>query len=205
MRVLVLEAEPGAADGPVAALTAASHTVDRCRPEGSAGFPCVAIGSPGVCPLDAQPIAMALTVRTGGPGVAATEDGVACAIRANVPLVVAGETEDNPFAPWSTAVVAGTRDVDVVTACERAAAAPLPRHSGAATERLRRLLRNAGVPDAEAGRVEVTREHGRLRIRLLLPADVPSAVVRAAGTYVLAEIHAVDPTARGSDVSLGTI
>jgi len=204
MRVLVLEAEPGAADRAAAALEAASHTVDRCHDAGATGFPCRAVDGTGPCPLETQPVAVALTVRPSGSSVGAIEDGVACAIRANVPLVVAGETDDNPYAQWTAAIAPGAHDEDVVAACERAAAAPLPRHTRAASERLRRVLRHRDVDGAESARALVTRHEGRLRIQILLPDGVPPDVVRAAGMYVLAEVHALDPTARGADVSLGT-
>jgi hypothetical protein len=205
MRVLVLEAQPGAADRAAAALEAAAHTVDRCHDVGTTGFPCRAVDAPGACPLESQPVAVALTVRPPGSSIQALEDGVACAIRAHVPLVVAGETDDNPYRRWTAAIAPGARDDDIVAACEHAAAAPLPRHTQAASERLRRLLRHRDIAGAETARVEVTRHEGRLRIRILLPDAVPSSVVQAAGTYVLAEVHALDPTARGADVSLGTV
>ncbi len=99
---------------------------------------------------------------------------------------------------------AHARDDDVVAACEHAAAAPLPHHTHAASERLRSLLRNRDIPDAEHARAEVTRNEGRLRIRILLPATMPSHDLQAACTYVLAEVRSFDPTARGIDVSVGT-
>jgi hypothetical protein len=204
MRVLVVETVPGAAEDAVAALEAASHTIDRCHETGTTGFPCRAVDAPGECPLEAQPVAVALTVRSPGSSTATVEDGVACAIRANIPLVVTGETDDNPYRRWTAAIARDARN-DVVAACEHAAAAPLPRHTHAASERLRRLLRRRDVADAEAARAVVTRHDGRLRIRLLLPPGVPPQVVQAASTYVLAEVHALDPAAHGADVTLGDL
>jgi hypothetical protein len=67
------------------------------------------------------------------------------------------------------------------------------------------VLQHREVADGESARAVVTRREGRLHIQILLPDGVPPDVVRAAGTYVLAEVHALDPTARGADVSLGTI
>ena len=200
MRVLVLESEPGAADRAAAALEAASHTVARCHDAGDPAFPCRALEDGSTCPLEQDPVDVVLTVRSPGDAPNALEDGVACAIRAHIPLVVAGDSEAGPYGPWATATV-GAED-DVVDACATAATAPLVRHSRAGTERLRELLAHNGVPDAESAKVEVTRRNGRLRVLLQVPERVTPQVADVAATHVLAAIHAIDPTARGTDVSI---
>ena len=60
------------------------------------------------------------TAFTRTPGPTPFEDGVSCALRHHVPLVVAGTTALNPFDDWTT-VTAG--DDDIVEACERAGSA----------------------------------------------------------------------------------
>ncbi|MGZ8762451.1 MAG: hypothetical protein ACXW2C_05630 [Acidimicrobiia bacterium] len=131
------------------------------------------------------------------------EDGVACAIRSFVPLVVTGPAETNPYGPWTTATV--EEGADVVGVCAAAATAPLARHSRVASDRLREVLVHHDVAAADTADVEVTRRNGRLRILLRFPNDVPQGVCEAAATHVLASVHALDPAARGTDVSITTI
>ncbi len=204
MRVLVLEAEPGAAEGAVAVLEAASHVIDRCHDSDHPGFPCKAIDAPSDCPLVSGPVDVVLTVRSEERTTTGElEDGVACAIRARVPLVVAGATEGNPYQPWATATVPAGGDV--VRACQRAAAAPLPHHSRVGSERLREVLARHGHHEADSAGVEVTRRNGRLRVLLTVPAELSGRVTEAAATHVLAVVHKIDPSARGKDLSVRTI
>ena len=115
MRVLVLEGEPGAAGEVERRLRAAGHEVVRCHEPGLPLFPCVGL-SDGACPLDGPRVDVAVTVRGHvRPSPALTEDGAVCALRAGIPLVMAGRTVLNPFAPWAAADV---READVVEACE---------------------------------------------------------------------------------------
>jgi len=200
MRVLVLESEPGAADGAAAALRAASHMVVRCHDPGDPAFPCRALADGATCPLDQDPVDVVLTVRSGSPEPSPLEDGVACAIRTHVPLVVAGDSEAEPYRRWATATI-GTQS-DVVTACADAAIAPLALHSQAGTDRLRMFLAHNGVPDAESASVEVTRRDGRLRVRCQVPERVTPQVAQTATTHVIASIREIDPTALGADVSI---
>jgi hypothetical protein len=204
MRVLVLESQPGAADQAVAALQAASHTVERCHDAASPGFPCRAIDAPSRCPLSSGPIDVAVTVRSEERWTASElEDGVACAIRSFVPLVVAGATAGNPYQPWATATVAP--DGDIVGACGWAASAPLVHHSRVASERLREVLAHNEVQSAASADVVVTRRSGRLRVLLRVPDGVSRRLTEAAATHVLAAVHTLDPTARGTDVSVKTV
>jgi hypothetical protein len=204
MRVLVLEAEPGAADGAIAALEVGSHVVDRCHDVDHPGFPCKAIDALSDCPLSAAPIDVVLTVRNEERWTTSElEDGVACAIRSRVPLVVAGATAGNPYQQWATAVVSAGEDV--VGACRRAASAPLPHHSRVGSQRLREVLAHHACGAADSADVEVTRRSGRLHVLLVVPAGVPPQVMEAAATHVLAAMHAIDPSARGKDVSVRTM
>ncbi len=200
MRVLVLESEPGTADRAAAALEAASHTVARCHDAGDPAFPCRALDDGSACPLEQDPVDVVLTVRSGPDQPSTLEDGVTCAIRAHIPLVVADDAEAGPYAPWATTTI-GTQS-DIVAACTAAAMAPLPRHSQAGADRLRVLLAHNGIPDAESADVEVTRRNGRLRVLIHVPENLTHQVAEKATTHVLAAIHAIDPTALGADISI---
>jgi hypothetical protein len=204
MRVLVLESEPGGADRAIHALRAASHTVERCHEVGHASFPCRAIDSPSECPLANGAVDVALTVRTEERWTTSElEDGVACAIRSHVPLVVAGATAGNPYQPWTTATV--SVDDEIVDVCAWAASAPLVQHSRVASERLREVLVRNDVQQAGSADVEVIRRNGRLRVLLRVPGGVSADVADVGATYVLAAVRALDPTARGIDVSVTTV
>src|SRR5438552_4030387 len=127
LNVLVVESERGAAEVAREKLVAAGHTVLRCHEPGAAAFPCNALVKDRQCPLDAAVIDVALDVRSRPRSQPAPqEDGVVCALRHHIPVVVAGPEVLNPYDGY--AVVLG-RTSDVVEACERAAHAPLHEHT----------------------------------------------------------------------------
>ncbi|HZJ27086.1 MAG TPA: hypothetical protein VFF40_08780 [Acidimicrobiia bacterium] len=201
MRVLVLESEPRAADTAIDQLEAAGHDVVRCHERDGAAFPCVGLDHHDRCPLNGTPVDVALTVRGDERWTTSElEDGVPCAIRSGVPLVVAGESGGSPYAPWTTATVHGD---DVVSACDWAATAPLTRHSDAATASLRETLARHGVTHAEAAGATVTRSRGRLCVRLTMPDSVAEDVAQLGATRAMAALRAMDPDAAGMDITLG--
>jgi hypothetical protein len=121
MKVLLFETDPCASDGAARELEEAGHEVVRCHHRALPAFPCVALQDGGRCPIDGGDIDVALTVRAHPlPCPATLEDGVVCALRHHVPLVVAGNAVFNPFEPWMTAAVG---DQDLVEVCERVVAA----------------------------------------------------------------------------------
>ena len=141
MRVLVLESRSGAADDPVVQLQARGHSVVRCHDgRGRRVFPCSALVEGHQCPLENHRprVDVALTVRHQASSLPAPlEDGIACALRAHVPVVVAGDVESNPYEALGAAVAGD----DVVKACERAANKALERRGSVALR----------VPDAALG------------------------------------------------------
>jgi hypothetical protein len=126
MNVLLLESDAHAADEAAARLRAAGHQVERCHEVGLPAFPCNGLLDGGECPLDRGPIEVALVVRSHPwPRPSTLEDGVVCALRRGVPLVVAGRALLNPYVDWAAAVVDGVEDV--VEAIEKVArTAPHP-------------------------------------------------------------------------------
>src|SRR5918995_4757032 len=150
MNVLVLETDQNAADEVVEELTDRGHRVSRCHERGRPVFPCRALDGNGSCPLADPRIDVAVTVRAHpGTRPALSEDGVACALRARVPLVVGGRVAFNPYEEWADEVV---EDGDVVGACERVVGAPSRAHTHVAQTALREALRrragSAGGSDA---------------------------------------------------------
>lgn len=190
MDVLVLETERHAADRAVEQLNNRGHQVWRCHEPGKPAFPCRALAGEGACPLADPGVDVAITVRAH-PTVRPSphEDGVACALRARVPLVVAGRVALNPYEEWADVVV---EDGDSAGACERVVAAPSRAHTDVAQEALREAIRRRGSVDGATALV--WRDRNRLRVRLegldrldpsareLVAADV-AAVLRAFDTH----------------------
>jgi hypothetical protein len=191
MEVLVLESEPGVAAIAIAQLEAAGHRVKRCHERGARAFPCAGL-DPGHCPLEDDAIDVVLTVRARSSArPSPLEDGVTCALRRRVPVVVAGRTAINPFAQYPAAV-AGIDDV--VEVCERAATGPQAEHEGIATSALRQTLDRAHLP-TEAADASVRRSGRGLHITLRVPSDTPMKVRDIASVRVAGAVRAFDPHA----------
>ncbi|MGZ4690708.1 MAG: hypothetical protein ACXWAY_13865, partial [Acidimicrobiia bacterium] len=177
-------------------LEAAGHRVARCHEPGSRAFPCAGL-DPGRCPLEEDPIDVVLTVRPRThPRPSPLEDGVTCALRRHVPVVVAGRTALNPFAQYS-ATFAGTDDV--VAACERAATGPQLDHEAVATRMLCQTLSRADLP-SENARAGVRRSGKGLRVTLYMPAGTSSKQRDVASVRVVGALRAFDPHAPNIEV-----
>ena len=125
------------------------------------------------------------------------EDGVSCALRHHVPLVVTGKTLLQPFEGYATEIA----DTDeLVSRVEELAAAPLARHSAEATAEAVRVLESMGA-STEAVEVEVRRRGGSLKAEMQVPVDTPTRVVELAGIRVAGVLRAIDPYARTVDVT----
>lgn len=119
MDVLVVESNVGAGDEAIRELRAAGHRAHTCFAQGMETFPCRALFAGGRCPLDEPGVDVALLLRAHPwPSPTSRERGVVCALRAGVPLVVAGQLALDPFERWAVEQVDGT--VGVIEACERA-------------------------------------------------------------------------------------
>lgn len=165
-------------------LEAAGHQVHACHEPHDHGFACIALRGR-ACPLEAFPVDVVVNVRpTSDPHPSAAEDGAICGARRRIPLVVAGETDGNPFAPWTSAEIEGG---DVVPAVDVAASMPMPAHSSIATEA-------AGVS------AEVHRVNGRLQVALLPDGPLDREEARAAAVHVTQALRAYDPWCAGIDV-----
>lgn len=170
---------------------------DRCDP----AFPCRALTT-GKCPIDDPGIDVAVTVRKPhAVDPTPTEDGVSCALRASLPVVVATEGE-NPFHEFATAVVA---EADVVDECERVLAAPSPRHSSVASAALGDALARQAPPDAAGPAPDATvrRDAAGLRVTLTGLDHLDSRTRGMVVTRVVAALRAFDRAAPTIDVSSG--
>lgn len=196
MEVLVLESEPAAANAAIDALTAAGHTVVRCHDPGAEGFPCRAL-DPGACPLGRGSVRVVLDVRgRTSPHPTALEDGVTCALRHHLPVVVAGKTAVNPFAPFAVTDAAGH---DVVAACERAADSGQAQHEAVASRALDATLRNAGL---DGGEVSVRRTDDGLVVTLRVPPEADTKTREVAAVRVVGAVRSFDRYANLIDVQV---
>jgi hypothetical protein len=197
LNVMVLESEPNGADEACDELTAAGHTVLRCHDAGQPAFPCRGILDHDACPLSAHVVDVALAVRPRVRSApAASEDGVRCALMANVPLVVAGPSALDPYDRYATRVL--DRTYQVVDACEGAAGQELPGH----IRRARHVLTDSLGADRVSGAdVSVTRQSGGLRVVVAGVDGATRAQRNAAVVRIVGALRAFDRSAKTIDVN----
>ena len=195
MRVLVVESDRGTADHVITDLQGAGHQVVRCHEPGLPAFPCNALCDGGSCSLDtAEGVDVVLDYRLHPyPRPTPLEDGVSCALRRHVPLVVGGTSTLNPFARWTTDVVAD--DDAVVEVCEVA--------SGALRDRLAASVRRVAsdlIGDVPLD-VTVRRVGARLKATIVIPEDCDE-VEGSLAVAVAGVLRARDPWIGGIDVAV---
>jgi hypothetical protein len=125
-----------------------------------------------------------------------TEDGIACAIRHHVPLVVAGPDVLNPFEEFATATIG--RDDDIVGSVEHAARAPLPKHTDAAARAIRAVLDSRGLRTTPI--VSVRRAYGALVVDVSGASELDRETKDVAAVRIVAAIREIDRASRGIDV-----
>ncbi|MFM7060070.1 MAG: hypothetical protein ACKOZL_02640 [Actinomycetes bacterium] len=202
MKVLVLEAEPGAAEERIAQLAAGGHEVVRCHVPGQQAFPCVGLVDGGACPLECGGVDVALTVRRKARSVPTPhEDGAACAIRNRVPLVVTGETALNPYTALG-AIEASGDDLEAVLA--EAVRDARPDHSEVALGALIASLRANDEPTSSAN-ARVWRARTGLHAVLEVPESVPQRLRDMAAVRVTSALRAYDRFAAQINVSIESV
>ncbi len=201
MKVLVLEGEQGAADEVMRQLDEAGHEVSRCHDRDADSFPCQGMVEGHSCPLDGEGVDVALVVRGDlSPSLSAREDGVRCALRRHIPLVLAGTTAGSPYESWAAAVHEGV--TEIVGTVEAAAAAPLPRHGEAAVRGVEDLLREEGI-DPAAVAIEVHRSTNQLRIAIASSVPLEQRLADALAVRAQAAVRGLDAYASKVDVTVG--
>jgi hypothetical protein len=199
MRILVLESEPGLADRAISELEHHHCEVVRCHERGAEPFPCLGIIDR--CPLVVAPVDAALVVRHGEIDPTPYEDGAGCAIRHNVPLVVAAACEHHPYRPWSLGEADRDTEGSVFAACAEAVDAGSPLHEQVADEALREALDAAGFGGA-VGWVEVKRSAPDLRATVHLSVRLGPQLAEWIATRVHAALRSYDRDAQRIDVTL---
>ena len=202
MRVLVLEAEPGSAKNAIAELEAEGHSVVRCHEAGMPAFPCSGLTGASACPLEGEGVDVALTVRTFARSVpSAHEDGAACALRARVPLVVAGEAGLNPYAGLGATAVGG-RDINAVL--NEVVRDSRPEHSQVALAALQASMLANGE-SSEGLNARVWRTKAGLHAVIEMPEATPNRTRDLAAVRVTGALRAYDSNAPQIDVSVEPI
>lgn len=200
MKVLLLEGEQGAADEAVRQLGEAGHEVSRCHERDGESFPCTGMLEDHDCPLDGESVDVALVVRGElSPSLSAREDGVRCALRRHIPLVVAGTTDGSPYSDWAAAIHDGV--TEIVGTVEAVATAPLPRHGEAAVRGVQDLLAEEGI-DPEAVSIEVHRSTNQLRISIRSAVELDQRLADALAVRAQAAVRGLDQYAAKVDVTV---
>ncbi len=197
--VLVLESEPATADAAIAALQASGHTVHRCHDEGARSFPCLGVDQQ--CPLESASIDVALTIRArprSVPGL--LEDGVTCALKHRIPVVVGGHTALHPFAEHAAAVVE-SKD-DLVATVEAAAHGSLRQHEVLAGAIAKETLANHEVASGPIT-ATATRRKGVVRVVVDLGGAGDQTLRDVVATRVHMALRTFDRHARAIDIAVG--
>lgn len=197
MRVLLLESEEGSGAWAQERLVDAGHTVRRCHEPGENVFPCAALRSGRTCPLEEGVDVALLVRREAHDEPTALEDGVACALRNHVPLVLAGWLVPSPYT-WHAAALAGH---DVVTACDVAGAAPLRAQTNAALGSFRLALQMAGVA-TDGIAAAVHRDGDRLRVDLRSPHPLPDDLEEVVAVRAVRAVREIDRSIAKIDVEV---
>lgn len=215
MRVLLLADDEERFAAAFEALSRAGHEVVSCHEPGSDAWPCA--GIEGQCPVD-DGVDVTVTLRHGGEPRRATEDGVACAVRHRIPLVVAGDPTGHPFGRWAAAEVAGagTKLVETVEAVGAAPSSELSALATAAARTAARQLGLEGAPDPhhpgrdvttpsgdhlEPFEAEVFRQRRNFRVVVRVPTSVSEQHATAVAERAWSAVRQALPDAATIDVT----
>jgi hypothetical protein len=198
MDVLVVESHLGAAERLRRTLEDRGHRVLTCHEDEHERNGCRAVHADQGCPLDRGRVDVAVDLRRSHhPDPRPLEQGAICAVRARVPLVVAGAPSDSPLEPWATAHVLG--DVPaIVEAVESVDGAVSPMHQRVVDEALDVLLPGEGATAV------VHRRDGQIQVELALPSHLTPREAEMVAVRLVAAIRRFDTTTATIDVALAS-
>jgi hypothetical protein len=198
MRILVMESETGIATPYEQELVEAGHEVVRCHEPGAPAFPCAGVTDHEACPLEHGAVDVALLVRDPiAERPTARESGVACALRARVPVLEPGLDEGaDPFTGYVERF-----EGDVVTAVEAIADRPSAGHADAVKAHLLTSPAAASI-DPDALVVTAWRRGTALNLEVALPPDAPQELHTAAAAWAIGAARRYDPGLQTIDVAL---
>ena len=195
MRVLVVESHTGASERLQQDLERRGHSVLTCHEDATERNGCRAVHADDGCPLDHGLVDVAVDLRRSyHPDPRPLEQGAICALRARVPLVIAGTATDSPLESWATSVVVG--DVPaVVEAVEAVDGAVSPMHQRVVDEALESLLPGEGATAV------VRRDHDRIFVELTLPSHLSTHDTEMVAVRLVGAVRRFDPQVPTIDVA----
>ena len=196
MDIFMASTASGEASSLVQRLQAHGHVVHSCRNSHEPhDVSCAALRGT-ECPLDVQPVDVAVGVGPG-PSVDRLGDGEVCAIRRRIPLILV-DRPDDPLGRWAAAVAPAHEALEVINQVN---AAILPGHTAEARSTVREWLRRHEL-DETAVDVEVRRRHGALLVELWVDGRITERDAEGLGVYLAQCVRRFDPWAKGIDVSV---
>lgn len=198
MQILMTEIVTDRARTAASLLEARGHEIVTCGDGTERAVACAALrGDP--CPLEAHNVDVALHVdREDAASLA--DEGVLCALRRFLPLVVATDdpaSPGEPFGRWATSVC----DLDELDATlAAAAAAPLRVHGAAAEQAANKVLASAGC--AETWRAVVRRDGRRLVVELTSEAPVHPELCGRSAVRAEGAVRLIDAASHTIDVEI---
>jgi hypothetical protein len=164
MRTLLIESQPSCGRRVEDRLRAAGHDVVRCVQPGHPLFPFAALD--GGCPLDDPAgVDAVVAVRTPTePDQTISEMGISCALRLDVPVIVTGEGQSDPFGDRVQRVA----EDDLTAGYQRVVDDAYEARVAPMRAEARRLVERSGL-DPSAVDVRLVREGARTRIVVDLP------------------------------------
>lgn len=195
MRVLVVESHLGASQRLKDELGRRGHDVLTCHEDEHERHGCRAVDPDAGCPLDDRRVDVTVDVRRSHhPDPRPLEQGAVCAVRARVPLVVAGAATDSPLEPWATTTVVG--DVPaIVEAVEAVDGSLAPMHQKVVDEALDQLLPGEGATAI------VRQGDDRIHVDLSLPSHLESTEAEMVAVRLVAAVRRFDPNTSTVDVA----
>ncbi len=206
MKVLMVENSSESAQRIAEQLKSVGHSVYSCHDaseiEGLGA--CVALQHQ-QCPMDLAPMDLFLDVRSpdgthSGIEALLMEEGVLCAARRKIPVVIAGEMNNHPFKRWAAIEHHGLPNVAVL---EDVASAPLPDHSAVAAAALRATLRAHGIT-VDKAEAEVRRRDGGLLLHVDFSPSTDASSAQAVAIKVGQAVRQIDPWAPSLDITLSS-
>ena len=199
MDILVTESTSGTGAEAAAELGAAGHRVHRCHAPSAPAFPCAGLLSG--CPLEDGTIDLVVAARDHvRPTPTASEDGVSCGLRRGIPVAVSGQSLMNPFESFGAIAVTG----DLASACERIARSRRGEYEEVAIATVRQSLAAGDMPTDRVA-VSVERIDGRLRVKVLVPVEVPERVRQHLAVRVVGRLREHDRHVAGIDIGVADL
>jgi hypothetical protein len=188
VQILMTEAASESARAAALRLEAEGHTILTCGDGAHIELNCAALRGE-QCPLARFEVDVALHLERSGPPTLADE-GVLCALRHFVPLVVVSRDPSALAGPFDSSATAICELDDLEEALAAATTASLVRHGAAAEQAANRVLESAGRE--ATWRADVRRTGRRLRVELVSDAPVERELCERSSVLAAGAVRQLD-------------